>query len=52
MGIGSGVDEHCSRVVAKKLDQAASKGVIHRNAAARQKSRLSKALKKAKAGAK
>lgn len=36
------------RVATKKLDQAAAKGVIHRNAAARVKSRLSAALKAAK----
>jgi small subunit ribosomal protein S20 len=36
------------RVASKKLDQAAAKGVIHRNAAARTKSRLSAALKSAK----
>ena len=40
------------RIAAKKLDQAAAKGSIHRNAAARRKSRLSAALKKAKAAAK
>ena len=36
------------RIATKKLDQAAAHGVIHRNAAARTKSRLSKALKAAK----
>jgi small subunit ribosomal protein S20 len=36
------------RTAAKKLDQAAAKGVIHRNKAARLKSRLSKRLKAAK----
>ena len=36
------------RVATKKLDKAAAHGVIHRNAAARTKSRLSKALKAAK----
>ena len=36
------------RVAAKKLDQAASKHVIHRNAAARVKSRLSARVKAAK----
>ena len=36
------------RVASKKLDQAASKHVLHRNAAARVKSRLSAALKAAK----
>lgn len=33
------------KTAAKKLDQAASKGLIHANAAARTKSRLSKAIK-------
>ena len=33
------------RLCAKKLDQAAAKNVIHANAAARTKSRLSKAIK-------
>ncbi|TWT86809.1 30S ribosomal protein S20 [Pseudobythopirellula maris] len=36
------------RVAAKKLDQAAAGNVIHANAAARTKSRLSKAIKVAK----
>lgn len=36
------------QLVAKRLDQAGSKGTIHKNAAARRKSRLSRALKKAK----
>ena len=42
----AGVDEY--RLAAKKLDQAAAKGVIHRNKAARLKSRLTKRLKAAK----
>ena len=33
------------KLTAKALDQAAAKGVIHKNAAARTKSRLNKALK-------
>ena len=33
------------KTVTKKLDQAAAKGLIHANAAARTKSRLSKAIK-------
>lgn len=37
-----------ARVVAKKLDQAAARGVIHPNAAARTKSRLQSAIKTAK----
>jgi len=36
------------RLAAKKLDQAAAHGVIHANAAARLKSRLSAAIKAAK----
>jgi small subunit ribosomal protein S20 len=36
------------RTATKKLDQAAAKHVIHRNAAARVKSRLSAKVKKAK----
>jgi small subunit ribosomal protein S20 len=39
------------RVAVKKLDQAACKRVIHRNAAARTKSRLSARIKAAKAKA-
>lgn len=35
------------RVAVKKLDQAAAKNLIHKNAAARTKSRLSQAIKKA-----
>ena len=35
------------RLAAKKLDQAAAKNVIHRNKAARTKSRLVKAIKAA-----
>jgi small subunit ribosomal protein S20 len=33
------------RVAAKRLDQAASKNLIHKNAAARSKSRLNKLVK-------
>ena len=36
------------RVATKKLDKAAAKGVMHANAAARTKSRLSKAVKSIK----
>lgn len=39
------------RKVVKKLDQAAAKKVIHPNAAARTKSRLSKAVKSVKTAA-
>lgn len=35
------------RVAAKRLDQAAAKNLIHKNAAARSKSRLSKLVKSA-----
>ena len=37
-----------ARLIAEKLDRAASKNVIHKNAAARTKSRLSQLIKKAK----
>ncbi|MGQ9575158.1 MAG: 30S ribosomal protein S20 [Thermoguttaceae bacterium] len=37
------------RVAAKRLDQAAAKGIIHRNAAARHKSRLAAKMKAAAA---
>lgn len=36
------------KLAAKKLDKAGAKNIIHRNAAARKKSRLQKAIKKAK----
>jgi small subunit ribosomal protein S20 len=36
----------------KKVDKAAKSGVIHKNAAARKKSRLQRAVNKAAAGAK
>lgn len=36
------------KVAAKKLDQAGSKKVIHKNVAARQKSRMQRAIKSAK----
>jgi small subunit ribosomal protein S20 len=39
-------------IVVKKLDQAGAKNVIHKNAADRTKSRLSKMIKKAKEAAK
>ena len=38
------------RLTSKTLDQAAAKGIIHKNAASRTKSRLQKALKAAKQG--
>jgi small subunit ribosomal protein S20 len=37
---------------AKRLDQAAAKGVIHKNKAARLKSRLAKKIRKLEASAK
>ncbi len=43
-----GKAEEGYRVVAKKLDQAGALNLIHRNAAARTKSRLQSAIKKAK----
>ncbi len=36
------------RLAAKRLDQVSAKGVIHKNAAARKKSRLSAAITRAK----
>jgi small subunit ribosomal protein S20 len=39
--VGSG-DDDAVRVAVKKLDSAVSKGVIHKNTAARRKSRLMK----------
>ncbi len=39
------------RSVYKKLDQLAGKGTIHKNAAARKKSRLARRLARAKGGA-
>ena len=43
--------EQAFRVATKRLDQAAAKNLIHKNAAARTKSRLSLALKNAFASA-
>lgn len=39
------------QAAAKKIDQAAAKGIIHKNAAARTKSRLAKSLNQAQATA-
>ena len=39
------------KLAAKGLDRAGARNIIHRNAAARQKSRLQRAIKKAKASA-
>ncbi len=41
----SGLAQEKYRLATKKLDQAAAKNVIHKNAAARTKSRLSKLVK-------
>lgn len=52
--IASGVlteAEATTKLAVKTLDKAAQKGLIHRNNAARRKSRLMKALNKAKAAA-
>ena len=46
--ISAGDAEGCQtafRTACKKLDQAAAKGIMHANTAARTKSRLSKAIK-------
>ncbi len=43
--------ESALKLAAKKLDQAAAKNLIHKNAAARTKSRLSKLAKKKTAAA-
>jgi small subunit ribosomal protein S20 len=39
-----GTGDEALRVALKKIDKAASKGVIHKNAAARRKSRLTRAV--------
>jgi small subunit ribosomal protein S20 len=46
--IGDDGNDDAVRAAIKKIDMAAQKGVIHKNAAARQKSRL---MKKVNAGA-
>ncbi|GDY11973.1 30S ribosomal protein S20 [Planctomycetota bacterium] len=40
-----------ARLLTKKVDQAAAKGTVHKNKAARWKSRIAKAVNKAKATA-
>jgi small subunit ribosomal protein S20 len=47
--IDAGADDAAAltRAAAKRIDSAASKGVIHRNAAARRKSRLMRRLSRA-----
>ena len=49
----AGADDQAAaaREAMRKIDKAASKGVIHKNAAARRKSRLAKRLAAAGAGA-
>lgn len=47
---GEGLEE-ATRVAMRKIDKAANKNVIHKNAAARQKSRLTKRLARIQAGA-
>ena len=42
--IGTDNAEAAGRLAQKKLDKAATKGVIHKNAAARRKSRLAKKI--------
>jgi small subunit ribosomal protein S20 len=51
-GTDAGNTDAALRAAAKKLDQAASRKFIHRNKAARLKSRLSTLAKKKAAGAK
>jgi small subunit ribosomal protein S20 len=48
-GSDAAAAESAFRLVVKKLDQAAAKHLIHKNAAARTKSRLSRHLKKTSA---
>jgi len=43
--------EEATRLAIKKIDKAASKGVIHKNQAARKKSRLLKQVARIQAGA-
>jgi small subunit ribosomal protein S20 len=40
--VGSDENAEAMRLAAKRIDSAASKGIIHKNAAARKKSRLMK----------
>jgi small subunit ribosomal protein S20 len=46
---GSGDTEAAVRLAIKKVDQAAARNLIHKNAAARKKSRLMRKLNEAKA---
>ena len=42
---GTDESDECLRLAVKHIDKAASKGIIHKNTAARKKSRLVKAMK-------
>ena len=48
--VGTEAAAEAHRLAAKRIDKAAAKGVIHKNAAARKKSRLAKRLAKLAAG--
>ncbi len=48
---GAGNAAEAQRLAMKRIDKAATKGVIHKNAAARRKSRLAKRLAAASADA-
>ena len=48
---GAPDSDAAARLAVKRLDKAATKGVIHKNAAARRKSRLAKRLNRAGGGA-
>lgn len=48
-GDAAGAEEQY-KLAARKLDRAGAKNIIHRNAAARKKSRLQNAIKKVKNG--
>ena len=45
--LGTDDNDDAVKAAIKRIDSAASKGVIHKNAAARKKSRLTKALNEA-----
>ena len=49
--IGDDSNEEAVRMAVKKIDSAASKGIIHKNTAGRYKSRLVKGLRRASASA-
>lgn len=48
--VGTDANDDAVKAAVKRIDSAASKGVIHKNAAARKKSRLAKKLNAASAG--